>query len=781
MMLKLKTGRSDLRRALTCAILLFGTVLVFHRALQNGFLDLDDPDYVTQNAHVKNGVTLAGIKWAFVSGASANWHPLTWISLMLDAQCYDDFARGYHFTNILLHGINAVLAFLALRKLTGAMWPSAFCAALFAWHPLRVESVAWVAERKDVLSGTFFWLTLLVYAGFVHQLKSPGVLQAAWKLRLRYVITLLLFALGLMSKPMLVTVPFLLLLLDYWPLQRFSASTVKHLLVEKIPFFTISVASCIVTFLVQKNWGAVVESQSVGNRLANAAVSIMRYVGNFIWPTKLAIVYSLPGHWPPSMLAGAVLFTVCGTALVIFQLGRRPWMFVGWFWFVGMLVPVLGVVQVGLQSMADRYTYLPIIGLELALIWTLAELRFSRQQFLKPLATVAVLVACILRTQSQITFWTTPETLYEHSLAVTQQNYLAECYLGTTLLNENRFSEAELHFQQAIKWKPDFSDARFKLGIVLAQAGRDNDALVVYNELLKQNPRHALADYNIGIILLGQNHPTAAIPHFLSTLAKKPDYDAALVALGTAEAKLGDADLAIGYFKQSLTLEPDNAIAEFNFANTLSDLHRDNEAVEHYEKALRIDADFEDAHCNYGNALGTLGRPAEARDQFRRTLVLNPKNSSACFGLAVASEDLGKIWEAAACYKRTIALAPDNAQANYNLATSLLNQNRPADALVYFQNAASLQPENDSAFLGMGLAKEKLGRSKEAISDYHRAVTIAPNSARAHCCLGIALRRARDFSEAIVEEETALRLNPNFPGLKEQLALARNELAGTKH
>ncbi len=780
MMLKLKTGRANFQTALICAVLLFGTIFVFHRALQNGFLDLDDPDYVTQNAHVKNGVTLAAIRWAFVSGASANWHPLTWISLMLDAQCYGDFAGGYHFTNILLHALNAMLAFLALRKMTGARWPSAFCAALFAWHPMRVESVAWITERKDVLSGTFFWLTLLAYTSFAQHGKSSGALQATVKSKLRYVAAILLFALGLMSKPMLVTVPFLLLLLDYWPLQRFNASTLQRLCLEKVPFLFLSLASCIITFLVQKSWGAVVESQSLESRLANAVVSIVRYMADSAWPANLAVVYSLPGHWPLPVVTTALILIASVTTLAILQRRQRPWLFVGWLWFIGMLVPVLGLVQVGLQAMADRYTYLPIVGLQLALIWTLAEMRFPWQRSIKPLAVSAALIACIFQTQTQLTFWKTPETLYEHALAVTEGNYLAECYLGTTLLNENRFPEAELQLRQALKLKPDFSDARFKLGVVLTQSDQDNEALTTYDELLKQNPRHALADYNIGIILLGQNLPAEAIPHFQKALAKKQNYVPAIVALGTAEAKLGNADLAISYFKQSLALKPDNAVAEYNFGNALTDLHRDSEALPHYERALQIDPDFEDAHCNYANALGTLGRSAEAREHFRRALMLNPKNATACFGLAVASEDLGKLREAAACYKHATELAPDNAQANYNLATLLLNQNKAADALVYFQNAARIDPQNNSAFLGMGLAEEKLGHPDAAISHYHRAAIIAPDSAQAHCCLGIALRRTGNLSEAIVEEETALRLNPDFPGLKEQLALARNEMAAAK-
>ncbi len=757
-----------------CCVLFFGTLLLFDRTLPNGFLDLDDPDYVTQNAHVQHGLTADGLRWAFTSGDSANWHPLTWVSLMLDAQCYGNFAGGFHFTNNLLHALNAVLAFLVLWKWTRATWPSAICAALFAWHPLRVESVAWIAERKDVLSGLFFWLTLLAYTNYVEQRKAPGSKSIIF-----YAVGLLLFACGLMSKPMLVTVPFLLLLLDFWPLQRLAIGdkwpVMLKLALEKIPFFTLSAISCVITFFVQKNWGAVVESQSAGERLANAVVAIVRYAGNFFWPAGLAIVYPLPQHQPLPLVIASAALVMGVSVLAICQMRQRPWLFAGWFWFVGMLVPVIGVVQVGLQAMADRYTYLPLVGLQIALVWTLRELRLPA--FLKVAGASGALAGCAALTAGQIAFWKSPQTLYEHTLAVTKNNYLAECYLGTTLLNSNRFEAAEVCFRRAIELKPDFNDAYFKLGTTLADDNKTDEALATYRQLHAINPHYALADYNIGILLLGENHAAEAIPEFESALEKKKDYVPAFVALGTAEARLQKPDAAIGYFEKALALKPDNAVAEYNLANTLTDLHREREALPHYQKALALDPEFEDAQCNYANVLGTLGESADALEHFRRALLLNPKNEDACLGLAATFEDLKEIPEATTGYERVLSLDPGNAEAHFSLATIWLNENRCTGALKHFQAAAKIQPKNDSAFLGAGLAEEKLGRGDAAIADYRHAVAIAPDNVQAHCCLGIALRRAGKFSDAIVEEEIALRLDPNFPGLQNQIALTRREQA----
>jgi len=770
------TAAGKTRRDITAisCVLLWGTLWLFHGTIQNGFLDLDDPDYVTQNSHVLDGLTLDGFRWAFTSGDSANWHPLTWLSLEFDAQCYGSFAGGFHFTNNLLHALSAVFAFLALRQLTRATWPAAICAALFAWHPLRVESVAWVAERKDVLSGCFFWLTLLAYACYARQRETPGP-----RPKIVFAAALAFFACGLMSKPMLVTLPFLLCLLDFWPLQRWNRDSGTMVILktglDKIPFFVMSLISSVATYFVQKNWGAVVESQSIGERLANAVAAIVRYAEKFFYPVDLSIVYPLPAHraWPMVAASAALILGI--TVLTLLQARRRPWIFVGWFWFIGMLVPVIGIVQVGLQAMADRYTYLPVVGLQIALVWTLREFRIPMA--LKTTAAAAALAGCMALTTLQIKFWSSPQTLYEHALAVTKDNYLAEDYLGTAFLNSNRFDDAEAAFRRAIALKPDFNDALFKLGNTLAGDGKTDAALAVYYQLQKINPRYALADYNIGLLLLSKNQAAEAVSSFESTLKKKKNYDAAYVALGTAAARRHDPGAAITYFEKALAIKPANAVAEYNLANALMDTDRESEALPHFDKALALDPDFADAQCNLANALGNLGRPAEALEHFRRALVLDPTNEDACFGLATACEDLKNDSGAIAAYQRIISLDPANATAHYNLATLWLGKNRCADALAQFTATSVLQPDNDSAFLGAGLAEEKLGQGDRALSDYRRAIAISPGNIQAHCCLGIALRRAGNFPEAIAEDETALRLDPDFPGLREQLALAQRDQA----
>ena len=351
--------------------LLVATLLIFARAIGNGFVNYDDPDYVTANAQVQGGITVAGIRWALTSGVASNWHPLTWMSHQLDVTLFGLDPRGHHATSVLWHALNAALAFLALRRLTGSVWRSAFCAALFAWHPLRVESVAWVSERKDVLSGFFFFAVLWLYAGYVRRRRDGLPWLAA------YVATLAAFALGLMAKPMLVTLPCLLLLLDFWPLRRVelargAGSTWARLVLEKLPFFVFVIASAAVTYHVQKAGGSVTAQLSLGDRLGNAVIAVVRYLGTFLLPVDLAVLYPHPGSWPARKVVAALLVVGGLTAAAVWQLRRRPWIAVGWFWFLGTLVPVIGLVQVGLQSMADRYTYLTIIGVQVAAGWSLA-------------------------------------------------------------------------------------------------------------------------------------------------------------------------------------------------------------------------------------------------------------------------------------------------------------------------------------------------------------------------------------------------------------------------
>ena len=562
----MKKSPIDLRLYFVCAVLFFGTLILFSRAVPHDFLDLDDPDYVTQNNHVHTGLTWAGIRWAFTSTDAGNWHPLTWLSHTLDWQFFGNNPRGHHATNVFLHALNAMLAFLALRKLTSAFWLSAASAALFAWHPLRVESVAWIAERKDVLSGFFFFLTLLAYTHYVEKQKARNP-----KFKIFYGLTILFFAFGLMSKPMLVTVPFLLLLLDFWPLQRFNYLTIKRLLIEKIPFFLMSATVCIITYHAQKSGGAIVENLSFGVRLENAAVSIAGYLGKFFWPFNLAVAYPLPDHPPIATVAASTFLLVTITAAAIWQWHLRPWLFTGWFWFLGMLVPVIGLVQAGDQAMADRYTYLPVLGLQFALLWTFHELALSMKiERSASVIAAVVLIACATRTWNQEAVWKNSQTLYEHALAVTENNYLAESNLGTTLFNEQNFPGAEQHFHRAIAINPHFATARFKLAVVFEESGHADEALAAYMELLKIQPDNAVAQYNAGVILLNRNEPSEAIPHFQAAVETRSDYVEAFVGLGMAESQIGQTAEAIDNFQKALRLNP-------NFpgvAETLVELRR---------------------------------------------------------------------------------------------------------------------------------------------------------------------------------------------------------------
>jgi protein O-mannosyl-transferase len=567
----------ELRLHLAGAILFFGTLLLFSRALQNDFLDFDDPDYVTQNVHVQNGFSLENVRWAFTSTAAGNWHPLTWLSLMLDAQIYGDSARGFHSTNILFHALNATLAFLVLRKLTGAFWTSAICAALFAWHPLRVESVAWIAERKDVLSGFFFLLALLAYAHFAEKSKSTNP-----RAKFFYALVFLFFACGAMCKPMLVTLPFVLLLLDLWPLQRFDRASISRLLVEKIPFFVLSAAICAVTYFAQKKGGAIVETLPFDFRLENAVVSIAGYVGKFFWPFNLAVVYPLPNRWPISTVAVSISFALIFTIFAISQWRSRPYLPVGWFWFVGMLVPVVGFVQAGHQAMADRYTYLPILGLQVALLWWLRGLFLKAKipGIITAALAIFVLAGCAARTWNQEAVWKNSATLYEHALAVTKNNYLAESNLGTTLFNEKHFAEAEKHFRRAIEINPGFATARFKLALTLDESGRADGALDAYEGLLKIRPLDADAHYDVGVILLNRGKPAEAIPHFQAAIESQNDYAAAFVGLGLAQMQTGKTADAVENFQRALKLNPDFP----GVSETLAQLREKSGATNSVEK-----------------------------------------------------------------------------------------------------------------------------------------------------------------------------------------------------
>ena len=527
-----------------CLSLALLTWLVFGQTLWHDFVNYDDPRYVYENTKITAGLSLSGITWAFSHIHSMNWHPLTTISHMLDCQLYGLNAGWHHFTNVVLHTLAAILLFLALQQMTGSVWRSAFVAGVFAIHPLRVESVAWIAERKDVLSGVCFMLTLLAY---VYYTRAPSLR--------RYLVVALVFVLGLMSKPMLVTLPLVLLVLDYWPLCRIGGHTSdarRRLLVavlEKIPLIALSAVSSFVTLLVQKGAVGWTEQLPIAARINNAAVSYIAYIWQMFWPVRLAVFYPHPEYrLPLGEIIVSLVLLICITAVAIALRKQRPYLITGWLWYLGMLVPVIGLVQVGWQGRADRYTYLPHIGLYIAVTWAVADLTalYRHQRTILSTAAILVIGALSLRAWVQTSYWRDSETLFRHALAVTVNNDVAENNLGIVLLRKGKVDEAISLLQAAVDLRPDNSPAHENLAKALLQKGQVAEALIHYRKLLELQPDNIEVHNIVGTVLIQQGQIKEGIEEWQKVLAIQPDNGNAMSNLAWVFATSPDDSLRDG-------------------------------------------------------------------------------------------------------------------------------------------------------------------------------------------------------------------------------------------
>ena len=628
-----------------CAALALVTLALFWPVLHAEFTNYDDPAYVTQNAMVQTGLNWPGVAWAFHTGHASNWHPLTWISHMLDWQIYGNKAGGHHLTNLLLHIANSILLFLALKKITGALWRSAMVAALFAWHPLHVESVAWIAERKDVLSGFFFMLTIWGYARYVqsangNELKIKGRKRATFNAQhsFNYLLALIFFALGLMAKPMLVTLPCVLLLLDFWPLKRVTGDgwrvTNRPLLLEKIPFFALALVSSVVTFVVQKQGGSVrsLDTMPMDFRITNALVAYFRYVAKLLWPDSLAVFYPFPNFlsvWP-GVAAGVGLVIV--TIALLFLARSRAYLATGWLWFAGMLVPVIGFVQVGAASMADRYSYLPSIGIFIAIIWTVAEWakKIPAQKLFCAAAGGVVLAVCVLRTAFYLPAWHDNLSLFQHALAATGNNYVARINLGSALKSQGKLNEALEQYAAALETRPVF-EAFLGMGMIYQDLGKTEDAARNYHAALQLQPDSGLAHNNLGVMLLRLGDLDQAMSELKAALAldaKYPDAHYNLAMVFDAQSKTNDAIL---HYVAAIQARPDFADAHNNLAVLLARQNEFNAAAGHLAKVLQIRPNDAEAHYNISFAFAMLGRTNEARLHRATALRLKPdllKNTS---------------------------------------------------------------------------------------------------------------------------------------------------------
>jgi Flp pilus assembly protein TadD len=572
------------------------------QTLRYGFVNFDDPTYVADNAIVRQGLSWGNVIWAFTTMWGGNWHPLTWLSHMLDCQLFGAQPGWHHFVNALFHAANTALLFAVLRDMTGALWRSALVAALFAVHPLHVESVAWISERKDVLS-TFFGLWAIW--GYVRYTRSASLT--------RYAFVAGFFALSLLSKPMLVTLPFVLLLLDIWPLQRFwdvdkariSGRDFVSLFVEKLPLLAMSAVSCVVTFKAQHAAGAVapVELLSISHRFANAIVSYAGYLLKTFWPVDLAAIYALPSH--VSVIATVLSFLLLlGVTMGVVVFGRkRLWLLVGWLWFLGTLVPVIGLIQVGDQAMADRYSYLPLIGVFIMIAWSLPLAKGGRTTLIATAAGV-VLVLLTTVTYAQVQVWRDTRTLFEHAIKVTNGNFTAHNLLAGVCEQEGDIAGARAHIDEALRVRPNYPGAR----------------------------------YNLGMILMREKNYTGAGEQFYLALQNNRSDPLVWNGLGAVNISLGQTDDAIVNYRHALELDPNYASALSNLANALVAKGKIDEAVEACEKALRIRPNVAETHATLGRALLAKGNKDQAIAQAEQALRLDPANESAKRVLADAGQ-----------------------------------------------------------------------------------------------------------------------------------------------
>jgi tetratricopeptide (TPR) repeat protein len=790
-----------------CLFLAAITFAVFGQTLRHEFINYDDDRYVYENSVVQKGLTWEGFRWALTYGGIGHWHPLTWMSHMLDCQLYGMNAGGHHLTNVLLHTASVILLFLVLRRMTGlrpeksigattpqagVLWRCAFVAAVFAIHPLRAESVAWVAERKDVLSAFFFMLTLWAYVRYVQDatgnawqvtgkpaaVPATNPSPATRHPSLFYGLVLLFFALGLLSKNMLVTMPFVLLLLDYWPLNRLSDFSVRVLLqrvVEKIPLLVLAVGSCVVTVLVP-------EKVLAGNRLSfalrmeNAVVSYVTYLWQMIHPSGLACLYPDPtNHLPLWQVAGALglLLAISGAAWAFRR--THPWFVVGWLWYLGMMVPVIGIVQISYYGHADRYTYLPQIGLYLMLTWGAAELcaGWRHRRVVLGVGSAIILAALIFCARAQTAYWLNSESLWTHTIACTSDNAITHNNLGGALLQKGRVDEAMVHFQQALQIKLDFAEAHNNLGNALLHKGGVDDAMVHLQQALQISPDYADAHYNLGNALFQKGRVDEAMVHYQKALQINPIYAVAHNNLGYALFQKGVVDEAIVHYQQALQISPEYAEAHNNLANALLHKGAVDEAIVQYQQALQINPDYAEAHNNLGYALFQKGAVDDAIVHYQKALQIKPDYAEAHYTLGNVLINKGRVDEAMVHYQQALQIRPEYAEAHNNLANALLHKGAVDEAIVHYQKALQINPDYAEAHNNLGYVLFQKGAVDEAMVHFQQALQIKPDYADAHNILGNVLLQRGRVDEAMVHFQKALQIKPDSVDVLNNLAWLR--------
>jgi tetratricopeptide (TPR) repeat protein len=643
--------------------LLVATLAVYSQVRTFDFVNYDDPDYVTDNSHVRNGLTKDGAEWAFTTTFAANWFPITWLSHMLDVQLFGLQSGRHHLVNVLLHTLSTLLLFALLERMTAAPWKSAFVAFVFALHPLHVESVAWVAERKDVLNGLFWFLTLWAYLNYV---KRPAAV--------RYVSMFLLFCCGLMSKQMVVTLPLAALLLDIWPLRRFQTDP-RRVIFEKIPLFCVAAAASVATYLVQKGGGTIssLDELPFTLRIENALISYLTYLTKLFWPANLAVFYPYPAALPVWKAVAAGLALAGVTAVVFIWIPRRPYLAVGWLWYLITLGPVIGIVQIGLQSHADRYTYVPMIGISIMLAWGAPDL-LQRVGYGKPLLAALSTATCcawLIVTWFTVGHWRDSATLTQHAIRVTERNYVAYNNLGVVLRREGRIEEAIASFNEAIDIKPQNGDAQNNLGEALLAQGKVDEATPHIMEALRLQPNSPETHVNMGAALSKGGAFEKAEAQYSIALRYNPSSAEAHCGLGVCHTEQGQLEKAVPELEEAIRLKSEYADAHYNLGRVLGLLGRTEDAKAQFAEAIRLDPENAEAHFNLGAALVAQDRLSESVEEFQAAIRINPGYLKARFNLGAALASLSRYDEAIAQFSEILRLKPDWSEARQNLQTCI--------------------------------------------------------------------------------------------------------------
>jgi tetratricopeptide (TPR) repeat protein len=715
-------------KLLVCLILVIVNLAVYWNLGRYDFINYDDNAYVYENRQIQSGLTKENLSWSFSfqKKAKAYWHPLTWISHMLDVELYGMDAGRHHLINVLFHIASTLLLFLALNRMTGALWRSAFVAALFALHPINVESVAWVAERKNVLS-TFFWmLTLLAYAIY-HE--RPGMV--------RYFAVLFVFALGLLAKPMLVTLPFVLLLLDYWPLGQngrqgssgVSERTAYHLILEKIPLFLLSGLSVYLSSSSLRGVGSYLSLQSIPMtlRIGNASVSYVKYMGKMIWPAQLAIFYPYPDTVPILQVTGALIFLIAASIFVLFMLKQHGYLAVGWFWFIGTLIPVSGLVQAGLwPAMADRWAYVPMIGLFIIITWGAEEI-FNRWRLKRiPLAFVvlSILMTLMAVARIQVGHWASSITIFERAITATGGSWIAHNNLANSLKGQGRINEAIRHYHLALeKDPPDPEGIYYNMAIALTAQGRIPLAIERYSDALKINPDYADAHINMGALLARQGKTNEAINHYLEALRIESNSDKAHFNLGNALLAQGRIDEAINNFSRALHLNPSFAETYNSMGLALMQKAKLEEAILWFRKAANIKPDYRDAQENQKLAESINAKIRNAVAEMRDSMHFDHQDPEIDLKMLKLLEKKKELDQALNQFSKALSLQPGFTSLDRDRISIVFDIKKKYEAkLAQFHQIIQRRPDNAAAAYHIACIYSRRGQSDDAIKWLNQSI-----------------------------------------------------------